>query len=112
MFTDEQRRAYCTCVRRRMIEQDGPDEFCPLHGRFTVEWAVFRREIQPSGVTEEFQRIGVSYDTDYYPGTDALKRAEDELSSVKRDDRRYIPNDEFEYQLRYRLLLNWQVPRA
>jgi hypothetical protein len=95
-FTEEQRRKWCRCGGAPADRQ-----WCPLHGRFEVEWQNFI----------DGSPIGVEYKTDEYASQSgnrrviALQNAVWENISIRNDDDT-LP------ELRYRLLTGWTAPRA
>lgn len=112
-FTEEQARTWCRC--NTGPDTSGPDQECPLHGAYVVEWATFRREV--TLLESAFEPMGVSYASDEYPDephpvADALERAENELASIRRYDELNGRPMQLEYQLRYRLIGKWTPARA
>lgn len=97
-FTDEQARAWCRCDTA-----DGPNEECPLHGRFGVEWQCFDDyDGEPIGV--EYLSEEMRDDLPGGPLAAALESAENEQRDIQRDGSKV--------HLRYRLVLPWTDARA
>jgi hypothetical protein len=112
-YTEEQVKRWCACGTPPATE--GPEEECPLHGRYDVEWLTFCREV--SLIPEDFKPMGLARgtsesDEDCQTRTkqEALLEAEYELASIRRYDERANPSLEIEYELRYRLIGPWLRP--
>lgn len=104
-FTEEQIKAWCLCS-----SGEAPNEDCPLHGRFDVEWSVFVREV--TLLEEQFAPMGTEYTSEQDGRHEALESAEYELQSIRNYDGHYQPDKRIEYRLRYRLLMPWKDANA